>query len=71
MAKEELMEEILLMVKSVKMAAIWKKLETGEDSVTVVEPQATIETEKENMEDNAVTREKERDEDTSVASSHG
>ena len=48
-----------------------KITETGEDSVTVVEPQATIETEKENMEDNAVTREKERDKDTSVASSHG
>ena len=46
-----------------------KITETGEDSVTAVEPEAAIETEKENMEDNAVTCEKERDEDTSVSSS--
>ena len=46
-----------------------KITETGEDSVTAVEPEAATETEKENMDDNAVTFEKERDEDTSVASS--
>ena len=46
-----------------------KITETGEDNVTAVEPEAAIETEKENVEDNAVTREKERYEGTSVASS--
>ena len=47
-----------------------KITETGEDSVTAVEPEAAIETEKENMEDNAVTHEKERYKDTFLLPLH-